>query len=185
MPIEGDSKSPEVQKLKGTIERCGVVITERKKSEFKSGNIEQDLQRLLRQADQPLLGSKLELKLAMSCASALISYLNLLEEANEGAYSLEHHDLGQFLRLDASALRALHIMPDFTGLGGSGKNMSIFSVLNHCKTAQGTRLLAQWLKQPLTNVHQIRKRQDLVEAFVEAPLLRQTLRVRLHPFFSL
>lgn len=178
LPAEGDSKSPETQKLRATVERCGVVITERKKADFKTANIEQDLQRLLKESDQPSLCAKLELKLAMACANALLSYLTLLEdEANEGVYTLLHHDLGQFLRLDASALRALHIMPDFSGLGGSGRNMSLFSVLNHCKTAQGTRLLAQWLKQPLTNVHQIRKRQDLVEAFVEAPLLRQTLRV--------
>lgn len=114
----------------------------------------------------------------MACASALISYLDLLEESNEGVYKLQHHELGQFLRLDASALRALHVMPDLTGLGGSGRNMSIFSVLNQCKTAQGTRLLAQWLKQPLTAVHQIQRRQTLVEAFVDAPLTRQTLRVR-------
>lgn len=46
-------------------------------------------------------------------------------------------------------------MPDPTGMGGSNKNMSLFGLLNRCKTAQGTRLLAQWLKQPLVNLHSI------------------------------
>lgn len=48
-------------------------------------------------------------------------------------------------------------MPDPTGLGGSAKTMSVFGLLNRCKTAQGTRLLAMWLKQPLVNRHVIRE----------------------------
>lgn len=35
--------------------------------------------------------------------------------------------------------------------------MSVFGLLNRCKTSQGTRMLAQWLKQPLVNLHAIRK----------------------------
>lgn len=46
-------------------------------------------------------------------------------------------------------------MPDPTGMGGSNKNMSVFGLLNRCKTSQGTRMLAQWLKQPLVNLHKI------------------------------
>lgn len=49
------------------------------------------------------------------------------------------------------------VMPDPTGLGGSAKTMSVFGLLNRCKTAQGTRLLAMWLKQPLVNRHVIRE----------------------------
>lgn len=33
--------------------------------------------------------------------------------------------------------------------------MSVFGLLNRCKTSQGTRMLAQWLKQPLVNLHAI------------------------------
>ena len=45
----------------------------------------------------------------MSATSALISYLSLMaEDTNFGAYSLRHHDLSQFMKLDASALRALN-----------------------------------------------------------------------------
>lgn len=48
-------------------------------------------------------------------------------------------------------------MPDPTGIGNSSKTMSVFGLLNRCKTAQGTRLLAMWLKQPLVNRHVIRE----------------------------
>jgi DNA mismatch repair protein MSH2 len=39
--------------------------------------------------------------------------------------------------------------------GPSNKNTTLLGLLNKCKTAQGTRLLASWLKQPLVNRHEI------------------------------
>jgi DNA mismatch repair protein MSH2 len=91
----------------------------------------------------------------MSATSALIGYLSLMtEDSNFGQYTLRHHDLSQYMKLDASALRALNLMPETTGGVGS-KNMSLFGLLNHCKTAQGVRLLGQWVKQPLVSLHEI------------------------------
>lgn len=40
---------------------------------------------------------------------------------------------------------------------GSNKNATLFGLLNKCKTAQGSRTLASWLKQPLVNLHEIRE----------------------------
>jgi hypothetical protein len=97
-------------------------------------------------------------------------------------------------------------MPDPTGLGNSSKTMSVFGLLNRCKTAQGTRLLAMWLKQPLVNRHVICEtgsascicravawltestpvvqRQDLVECLVESQEFRQAITVRLFSPFA-
>ena len=48
----------------------------------------------------------------MGATSALVSYLSLLTDAsNHGQYTLRRHDLAQFMKLDASALRALSLMP--------------------------------------------------------------------------
>lgn len=45
----------------------------------------------------------------MTSVAALISYLNLLSDpSNFGAYVLKTHDLSMYMRLDASALRALN-----------------------------------------------------------------------------
>jgi len=47
--------------------------------------------------------------------------------------------------------------------------------MNKCKTAQGTRLLLQWLKQPLLDIKEIRKRQDIVGIFTDQMEIRQKL----------
>jgi DNA mismatch repair protein MSH2 len=75
------------------------------------------------------------------------------------------------MRLDASALRALNLMDSgnvsltlqrlirnlYRPIKVSGaKNTTLLGLLNKCKTAQGTRMLGSWLKQPLVNLHEIR-----------------------------
>lgn len=118
------------------------------------------------------------------------------------------------MRLDASAVRALTLMPDasmtpggipsnyMTGRAGRDPATSLFGLLNKCKTGQGSRTLAMWLKQPLVNLHQIREqymfvqlvvvadmcaenRQRMVEAFVEETQIRINLRVgRPVPYYN-
>lgn len=91
----------------------------------------------------------------MSALAAIITYLSLLDAvASHGKWHLKHHDLSQYMKLDASALKALNLMPNPLELGGN-KSMSLYGLLNHCKTAQGQRMLAMWLKQPLVNLHEI------------------------------
>ena len=94
------------------------------------------------------------------------------DPSNFGQYRLYQHDLSQYMKLDASALKALNLMP---GPRDGSKNMSLYGLLNHCKTPVGSRLLAQWLKQPLMSLEDIERRQQLVEAFVTDTELRQTM----------
>ena len=108
---------------------------------------------------------------ASSAVSALLTYLSLLSDpSNHNAYTLKMHDLSQYMKLDASALRALGLAGDgvrniqcsfFTHFDTTTqttntKNTTLHGFLNKCKTAQGTRLLGSWLKQPLVNLHEIR-----------------------------
>ncbi|GAA6064732.1 hypothetical protein JCM10212_000403 [Sporobolomyces blumeae] len=176
LPQEDKSQSYDLSKLKQLVERCNVVVTERKKAEFTTKDVEQDLNRLLRGNLQAASRPEFDQTLAMSSLSSLISYLSLLSSPhNFGAFTLKTHDLDMFVRLDASALRALNLMPDPSGLSGSSKTSSVFGLLNRCKTAQGTRTLAMWLKQPLVNLHSIRQRQELVHCLVENQEFRTSL----------
>ncbi|PYH89451.1 hypothetical protein BO71DRAFT_422995 [Aspergillus ellipticus CBS 707.79] len=150
--MDAGRKDVELAKVRNIADSCGIAVSERQGGDFGVRDIEQDLTRLLR--DERTAGTlpQTELKLAMGAAAALIKYLG---------YQLYQHDLSQFMKLDSSALRALNLMP---GPRDGSKSMSLFG-----------RLLAQWLKQPLMDLAEIQKRQQLVEAFVVDTELRQTM----------
>ena len=91
----------------------------------------------------------------MNAMSALINYLDLTrDENNFGHFNFKQYTMGQYMRLDASAVQALSLLPNARETG-SNKNMNLLGLLNKCKTAQGSRLIGQWLKQPLVNLHEI------------------------------
>ncbi|KAK0863061.1 MSH2 protein [Friedmanniomyces endolithicus] len=170
---DGTKKDAELHKLRTIADNCGCAVSERPASDFGSRDIEQDLTRLLR--DERAAGTlpQTDLKLAMSSGAALIKYLGVMSDpTNFGQYQLYQHDLSQYMKLDSSALKALNLMP---GPKDGSKTMNLYGLLNHCKTPVGSRLLAQWLKQPLMSLGEIERRQQLVEAFVNDTELRQTL----------
>ncbi|TVY33112.1 DNA mismatch repair protein [Lachnellula subtilissima] len=171
--VDKSEKDVEMSKLKAIIDSCGVAISERAGPDFGIKDIDQDLARLLKDEKASGTLAQTDLKLAMGSAAALIKYLGVLHDSsNFGQYQLYQHDLSQFMKLDASALKALNLMP---GPRDGAKTMSLYGLLNHCKTPVGSRLMAQWLKQPLMSKVEIEKRQQLVEAFVEDTELRQTM----------
>ncbi|KAI9788331.1 MAG: MutS-like protein [Candelina submexicana] len=171
--MDSQKKDAELAKLRSIADNCGISISERSSGDFGTKDIEQDLSRLLK--DERAAGTlpQTDLKLAMGSAAALIKYLGVLSDpSNFGQYQLYQHDLSQYMKLDASALKALNLMP---GPRDGSKNMSLYGLLNHCKTPVGSRLLAQWLKQPLMSLDDIVRRQQLVESFVMDTELRQTM----------
>ncbi|KAI9707133.1 MAG: MutS-like protein [Candelina mexicana] len=171
--MDSQKKDAELAKLRSIADNCGISISERSSGDFGIKDIEQDLSRLLK--DERAAGTlpQTDLKLAMGSAAALIKYLGVLSDpSNFGQYQLYQHDLSQYMKLDASALKALNLMP---GPRDGSKNMSLYGLLNHCKTPVGSRLLAQWLKQPLMSLDDIVRRQQLVESFVMDTELRQTM----------
>ena len=173
LQADGQKKDIELAKIRTIADNCGVAISERNVGDFGVKDIEQDLTRLLR--DEQAAGTlpQTDLKMAMGSAAALIKYLGVMSDpSNFGQYQLYQHDLSQYMKLDASALRALNLMP---GPRGGSKNTSLYGLLNHCKTPVGSRLLAQWLKQPLMSLEEIQRRQQLVEAFVVDTELRQSM----------
>ncbi|KAJ3024097.1 UNVERIFIED_CONTAM: MutS-like protein, partial [Siphonaria sp. JEL0065] len=172
--IPDDDTSYEGRKLKAILDRCGIVVTSRKRSSFDTKDVEQDLNRLLAGEINVSALPEFEMTLAMGAVASLMKYLQLLhDDSNFGQYRLETYDLSQYMRLDAAAMKALNLMP--TGTEGSNKTMSLYGLLNQTRTAQGARLLAQWLKQPLMNLTEIETRQNLVESFTKDTEFRQSI----------
>lgn len=173
MAKDGKQKDPELAKLKQIADSCGIAISERPPPDFGTKDVEDDIARLLKGEHASGQLPIADQKLALGSANALIKYLGLMHDtSNFGQYQLYQHDLSQYMKLDAAALRALNLMP---GPRDGSKTMSIYGLLNNCKTPLGSRLLAQWLKQPLMSLVEIEKRQVLVEAFVNDTELRQSL----------
>lgn len=185
-PIGQTQEAHDMIKVLGLLEKCDVAVTFRRPSDFNTRDIEQDLSKLLSPTSIPITAlPALSSQCAMSATSALVKYLELLSQPDIfGQFSIVQHDLDQYMRLDSSAMKALNLMPTpgqgSIGSGPSSQNSaarssSLFGLLNWCKTSAGTRLLGQWLKQPLMDIDAIRERHTLVGAFVDNGILRQTL----------
>ena len=170
MQVDEQRKDYELGVVRGIVDRCGVVITERNVKQQQQ-DTEMTLTQLIKPNSPPLPEQR---DLALSAAAALIQYLGVMHDAsNHGQYTLAQHDLSAYMKLDASALRALNLMP--SAKDGANRSMSIYGLLNRCKTAMGSRLLSQWLKQPLLDNTKINQRLRLVQAFVDNVELRQSL----------
>ncbi|EGD78393.1 MSH2-Ex5 isoform [Salpingoeca rosetta] len=174
--ITSDKSNPALAKVAQVVERCNVMVTQRKRSEFQHKDIEQDLGRLLKLEDDQTVSTlpQIDKKHAMDCVNAVIKYLELLSnDENFNRFFLLEFNFKQYMRLDAAAVRALSMFPTM-GDGGQ-KSQSLFGLLNRCKTAQGQRLLQQWLKQPLLDVAKIAERHNVVDILTHDDEMRTGL----------
>lgn len=165
------------KKVEEVVERCDCLLTRRKKSEFvKDQSVRQDLSKLLK--DSVSVPPEMDLPAASSAMAALLSYTEILaDDSGYGRYDFVSYGLESYMRLDASALRALNVL---AGKNDANKNFSLAGLMDRtCTSGMGKRLLKRWLKQPLISEEEITCRLDAVETFVEDFELRQSLRQHL------
>ncbi|XP_019248205.1 PREDICTED: DNA mismatch repair protein MSH2 isoform X2 [Nicotiana attenuata] len=171
-------KSSEYRPMLDAISRCGVMVTERKKTEFKGRDLVQDLGRLVKGSVEPVRDLVSGFECASGALGCILSYAELLaDESNYGNYAVKQYNLNSYMRLDSAAMRALNVMESKSD---ANKNFSLFGLMNRtCTAGMGKRLLHMWLKQPLLDVEEINCRLDVVQSFVEDAALRQDLRQHL------
>lgn len=166
---------PDFARLTQTIDRCDILITPISPSSFHSNNSDQDLVTLTNNEHILATSELASLTAALASSNALILYLALLgNDSVRGSITVGKYDLDKYMRLDAAAVRALNLFPP-VGSGNSSSALngmssaptSIFALLNHCKTPGGSRLLSQWIKQPLICVDDINNRHILVNWFFQ------------------
>lgn len=92
-------------------------------------------------------------------------------------FTLNQVEQSRYIRLDSAAIKALNIEPtvDVTSNLHGNPVASILTLLDKCRTPQGHRLIAQWVRQPLRNLSLIKERHDIVELFVKNNELRSVL----------
>lgn len=166
------------------MDRNNILITVRKKSEFslERSDLMQDLNNLLHfeKGQQETANSLPEVSkaTAMSSLGAAIKYLDLVSDpCNFGHYKLTLLNLERFVYLDAAAVSALNLLPKAgTPLNSPAYRwQSVLGILDRCRTPQGHRLMAQWVRQPLRNEDIIRERHEIVQNFIDASSARVEL----------
>ncbi|XP_049872414.1 DNA mismatch repair protein Msh2 isoform X2 [Pectinophora gossypiella] len=173
------SDNEDYKALKKVMERAAVTVTKLKNSDFSTEGLMQDLNRLLKfkedQQQDANAFPETRKNVAMSSLAAAISYAGLLtENTNFGRFRLSTIQADCFLHLDAAALSALNVLPEL-GDNSHAPARSLLGLLDRCRTQQGKRLLAQWLRQPLRDINLINERLDVVELLVNNSQLRLQL----------
>ena len=108
---------------------------------------------------------------------ALLSFLQStifrLEEGDTVTVnSINQAKTAMFMRINASALRALHIFATehhplmAKGYGHTKEGFSLFSLLDRTKSKVGRQRLKEWMLKPLLDRNAISRRQDGVELFL-------------------
>ncbi|XP_049536744.1 DNA mismatch repair protein spellchecker 1 [Anopheles darlingi] len=174
----------EYEKIEQILKRNNVIVTVRKKNEFlkNATEIKDNLDKLIRfregQQQNANIVPAMSNTFALMSLGAAISYLDLLRESgNHGKFQLNLLDSKRYVHLDAAAVSALNLFPK----PGTMTNCrtyhwrSVLGVLDRCRTPQGHRLVAQWIRQPLRDHAIIDNRHDIVECFVKDSALRTEL----------
>ncbi len=105
-----------------------------------------------------------ELTRAIIAAGCLLAYAKETQRGDlPHIRTLRHESRDNNVRLDAATRKNLEID---SNLNGTESN-TLFSVINHCATAMGSRLLRRWLNQPLCNKAAIEARHDALACLNE------------------
>ncbi len=102
---------------------------------------------------------------AICAAGAVLNYATLTQQ-NQLPHikKLSPFDNNHILQLNTFTRKHLEITENIF----ADNEVTLFNVINHCKTAMGTRLLKTWLHAPLINRQAINHRLDAVEALTKS-----------------
>ncbi|MDR3411806.1 MAG: DNA mismatch repair protein MutS [Formivibrio sp.] len=103
--------------------------------------------------------------LALGPAGALLEYVRSTQGGalpQLAGLRVEHHS--EYIELDAATRRNLELTETIRGEVAP----TLFSLLDHCSTGMGSRLLANWLHHPLRQHARILERQSAIGALLES-----------------
>ncbi len=96
--------------------------------------------------------------------------------------NFEYYDAKDYLRLDNSAVRNLELVES---LKGNRFKNNLFSVLDKCSTAMGSRFLKKSIIYPLVNLKKINERLDFIEEFQKHYLISEDIKTELMEIYDL
>ena len=109
----------------------------------------------------------------ISSIGALVNYLELTQKNNIPLIKgIEIVNPSEFMQIDNFSFTSLEVFKKIDG----DKAGSLISVVDKTNTSQGGRLLKEFLKFPLININEIKKRHHLVSLFIEEIDILDTVR---------
>lgn len=109
----------------------------------------------------------------INAAGALLNYLNeVLSLSIDHIQSIHTYSTTQFMSIDRTTQRNLELTEP---LHEGSRKHTLLGLLDKTKTSMGGRLLRHWIKQPLLNIQDIKKRQDAIHVFMRHPTMLEQL----------
>ncbi|MDR0520398.1 MAG: DNA mismatch repair protein MutS [Planctomycetaceae bacterium] len=120
---------------------------------------------------------------AICAAGAVIDYLNETQkQSSVQIASLTPYRLGSQLEIDEASRRSLEIT---LSIRGSSRHGALLGIIDRCVTPMGSRVLAEAVVAPLTDINQITARQDAIEELYRNDQLVSDLREQLRKVYDI
>jgi len=118
-----------------------------------------------------------EMSQAVAAAGAIVHYLkHQLRRNIDHLTSLRCDAPAEFVMLDAATQTNLELVES-----RGARSTSLLAVLDRTVTPMGGRRLRSWILQPLRNLHELERRQQLIADLLQEPDLLAAIRAQLKP----
>ena len=116
------------------------------------------------------------------CINHLLSYL--IDTQKRSLTHLQKVNIIEniYLNIDANSIRNLELVES---LRLKSRNYSLLWLLDKTKTALGSRMLKNWILNPLTNIEEINKRYDIISTLETEFILKEELKNYLNEVYDL
>src|SRR5574344_274248 len=122
-------------------------------------------------------------KLGFRASGALLAYIWETLKGNMPKFDgIESYELSEYMILDASTRKNLELIET---LREKNKYSSLLWAIDKTKTNMGARILKNWICQPLQNISQIVKRQDIIEDLINKSEIRYGLSTLLDKIYDI
>ena len=116
-------------------------------------------------------------------AGSLLKYLYDTQKSSlNHILSITPYNISDFMIIDSSTRRNLELTET---MRDKNKKGSLLWVLDKCKTAMGSRMLRNYIEQPLVDKDKINSRLDAIDSLYKNAITREELREYLNPIYDL
>ena len=116
-----------------------------------------------------------EMSQAVAAAGAIVHYLKHQLRRNIDHLTSLHYDApAEYVMLDAATQANLELVES-----RGARNASLLAVLDRTVTPMGGRRLRSWILQPLRNLHELKRRQQMIADLLQEPDLLAAIRAQL------